>query len=84
MKKKLGLLFSGFSQVFLVALNTYFISNGLILGIFVLSFMIAMSWSYNVKRVVFGDKVDVLFYALGSSIGGVVGYVAGFLIHKLI
>lgn len=78
------LLFSGFLQVFLVALNTYFISNGLLLGIFVLSFLIAMSWSYNVKRVVFGNKIDVLLYAAGSSMGGVAGYVFGFLIHQLI
>jgi membrane protein YqaA with SNARE-associated domain len=84
MKEKLGLMFSGFLQVFLVALNTYFISKGLILGIFLLSFLIAVSWSYNVKRVVFGSKIDVLLYAIGSSIGGVVGYVLGFLIHRLI
>jgi len=84
MKTKVGLLFSGFLQVFLVALNTYFISNGMVLGIFILSFLIAMSWSYNVKRVVFGNKIDVLLYAIGSSIGGAAGYFVGFLIHNLI
>lgn len=84
MKDKLKLSFSGFLQVFLVALNTYFISNGLLLGIFVLSFLIAMSWSYNVKRVVFGNKIDVLLYAAGSSMGGVAGYIVGSLIHQLI
>jgi hypothetical protein len=84
MKDKLGLLFSGFLQVFLVALNTYFISNGMVLGIFILSFSIAISWSYNVKRVVFGNKTDILLYATGSSIGGVSGYLIGFLINKLI
>jgi len=84
MKTKVGLLLSGFLQVFLVALNTYFISNGMVLGIFLLSFSIAMSWSYNVKRVVFGNKTDVLLYAVGSSIGGVAGYLIGSLIHHLI
>lgn len=65
---------SGFIQVFLVVLNTYFISKDFITGIILCSFGISYFWSHNVKKVAFGKETARLIYSLGAMSGGVAGY----------
>lgn len=65
---------SGFIQVFLVVLNTYFISKDFIIGIILCSFGISYFWSHNVKKVAFGKESDRLIYASGAMAGGLAGY----------
>ena len=68
------LAFSGFIQVFLVVLNTYFIAKEQILGVILCSFGISYFWSHNVKKVAFGTETHRLIYALGAMSGGVAGF----------
>lgn len=74
------LFFTGFIQVFFVAVNTYFISKSLYLGVLICGFSISIIWSWNVKKVVFGTFVERLIYSTGAAFGSL----AGALISKLI
>lgn len=71
------LFFTGFIQVFLVVLNTYFISKDFIFGIVACSFGISYFWSHNVKKVAFGNEKMRIIYATGAMIGGIIGYFLG-------
>jgi len=65
-----------FVQVFFVAGNTAFIAHYALLGNLLTAFMISWIWTFNVKRVAFGDKADRLYYAGGAAIGSVGGTIA--------
>jgi len=73
MDSKMGLLLTGFVQVFFVAVNTYLISKGLFLGVFMCGFTISFIWTWNIKKVVFGDIFDRLYYSVGAAIGSASG-----------
>lgn len=72
-RKRLPLFLTGFSQVYFVAVNTYFLSKEMYLGVFISAFIISMIWSFNIKRIAFGSTNDRLVYALGATIGSVCG-----------
>ena len=77
------LFLSGFMQVFLVVLNTYFISKDFITGVILCSFGISYFWSHNVKRVAFGKEIDRMVYAAGAMAGGVTGFYLGKILINL-
>ena len=68
---------SGFIQVFLVVLNTYFISKENLIGVVICSFGISYFWSHNVKKIAFGNEKDRIVYSFGAMTGGVLGYFLG-------
>lgn len=70
---RLSLFSTGFSQVYFVAVNTYFIANEMYLGVLIAAFMISLIWSFNVKKVAFGSTIDRVVYALGATCGSLVG-----------
>ena len=67
------LFLAAFIQVGLVAANTFFISKTAWIAILLCSFLISLTWTWNVKKVVFGDLKHRVIYALGAAIGGVSG-----------
>lgn len=82
---KSALLLTGFVQVYFISVNTYFLAKELYLGVFVSAFMISMIWSFNIKKIAFGSFSDRVIYALGATIGSVVGlwsstFISNFLI----
>lgn len=60
---------TGALQVTFVAANTVFISRHDLLAAFITSFAISLIWTFNVKRVAFGDNADRIAYAGGAAIG---------------
>ena len=68
---------SGFIQVFLVVLNTYFISKDNVTVIIIFIFGISYFWSHNVKKVAFGTEKDRIIYSFGAMTGGLLGYLSG-------
>jgi hypothetical protein len=42
-----------------------------------------MIWSFNIKRLAFGSKTDRIIYALGATIGSIIGLFTSSLIIKL-
>lgn len=82
------LFLTGLLQVILVCLNTYQIALfaktqtvTLVLGIIIVGFLISFIWTYNVKKVAFGDWKNRVFYALGASSGSIGGVLLGNLIY---
>jgi hypothetical protein len=70
---RLALLATGFIQVYFVSVNTYFLAKEIYLGVFIAAFMISLIWSFNVKKVAFGSNLDRVTYALGATLGSLVG-----------
>lgn len=68
------LFITAFIQVFLVASNTIFLSQGNILGIAAMSFLISYFWVANVKKAAVSSYADRLIYCTGAMCGGVSGY----------
>lgn len=64
---------TGALQVMFVAANTVFVSRHDLLAAFATSFMISLIWTFNVKRVAFGDNYDRIAYAGGAAFGCAVG-----------
>lgn len=81
--EKLNLTITGFVQVFFVAINTYFISKGFILGVFFCGTIISIIWSWNVKKIAFGSFKDRLFYSIGAGLGSMFGLIVSMYILKL-
>ena len=75
-KSRLKLAGTGFGQVIFVAFNTVAIARYELLANFVTAFMISLIWTYNVKRVAFGETADRWFYAAGAALGSVSGTIA--------
>lgn len=69
------LFLTGFAQVFLVTVQTYFISKSFYLGVFVGGFLISLVWSWNVKKIAFGNRVDRVIYSFGAATGAVIGLI---------
>ena len=65
---------TSFIQVFLVAINTIFLSKGYILGIAAASFLISWFWVTNVKKATIATKRDQFIYSFGAMSGGLCGY----------
>lgn len=72
---KARLALTGFVQVVFVAMNTVFISQTELVANFLTAFAISFIWTWNVKRVAFGDNGDRWAYAIGAAIGSVTGTV---------
>jgi hypothetical protein len=67
------LFFTAFTQVFLISINTYFISRTNYQGAIVTTFFINMLWTYNVRKISVGSIKDSLKYATGASFGVILG-----------
>jgi len=75
---------TGFVQVFFVAINTYFISKGIYIGVFVCGFMISLVWSWNIKRISISTFTERIYYSLGAATGSVTGLLVSTYIVKLL
>lgn len=75
------LFLTGFIQVFLVAINTYFISQAFFIGVSIVAFLISFVWCFNVGKVSTGTMKDKLIYSLGASLGSLSGlYISNLII----
>ena len=78
---KIKLFTTGFTQVFLVVLNTYFITREFLLGILACGFLISFVWSHNVKKIAFGSELDRIIYSLGAMTGSILAFYFGKFIY---
>lgn len=83
-KSELGLFFTAFLQVFLVATNVVFIHHDKIVALVITGFLISLVWTLNVKRVAFGGWKDRFIYATGAGVGTLIGYYLSNYIIKFI
>jgi hypothetical protein len=74
MINKISIFKTAFIQVFLVAVNTIFLSKSFIIGIAITSFLISWVWVANVKKANIASKQDRFIYAFGAMCGSLSGY----------
>jgi hypothetical protein len=67
------LFFQSFTQVGLVAVNTWLISRGYIVSVFLVSFLISLIWAFNVAKVSISTTREKIIYALGAGFGAITG-----------
>jgi hypothetical protein len=67
------LFFQSFTQVGLVAVNTWLISHGYIVSVFIVSFLISLIWAFNVAKVSISTTKEKIIYALGAGCGAITG-----------
>jgi hypothetical protein len=82
--KSPSLFLMGFIQVYFVAVNVYFLSKELYIGVFVSSFLINIIWTENIKKIAFGSAKDRINYALGASVGSIAGLFSSSIIASLL
>jgi hypothetical protein len=82
--EKIKLVITGAIQVYFIAINTYFLSKEIYLGVIIAAFMISMVWSYNIKKIAFGTLMDRVLYSLGATIGSVAGLATSKILTQLI
>jgi hypothetical protein len=66
---KISTFLYAWAQVALICFNTYQIANQRVYGALIVGFLISLVWTFNVKRVAFGDASDRLIYSLGAMVG---------------
>lgn len=67
------LFITGFTQVFLVAMNTYLISKAMIIPVFVVGFLISFVWTFNVQKIAISNNAQRVVYSMGAAAGAVSG-----------
>ena len=80
---KFKLFITGFFQVFLVTINTYFIFKEFYVGVFFGILTISLIWSWNVKRIAFGSFKDRMYYSFGAGVGSILGLILSKFFFKL-
>jgi hypothetical protein len=79
-----NLFLTGFLQVFLVAMNTVFVSSGLVLPMLITGFLISLVWSWNIKKIAFSTIKDRILYSSGAATGTFCGYFLATFIKNII
>jgi hypothetical protein len=69
-------LFStAFLQVFLVSINTIFLSRTFYPGVAIAGFAISYLWVGNVKKIHIATKAERIIYSTGAMLGGLTGMI---------
>lgn len=76
-----SLFLTAWLQVSLVALNTWQIANGKLIGALVVGFGISFVWSFNIKRIAFANNAERIVYCLGASAGTATGLILSKIIY---
>jgi hypothetical protein len=70
-----SLFLTGFIQVSLICASTWLISRGAVVAATVVGFGISLTWTWNVKKVAFGNNWDRIIYSSGAALGTFTGMV---------
>ena len=64
---------TAFLQVFLVSINTIFLSRMYFPGVAVAGFAISYLWVGNVKKIHVATRAERIIYSTGAMLGGLTG-----------
>ena len=64
---------TAYLQIFLVSINTIFLSRTYYPGVAVAGFFITYLWVGNVKKVTIASKAERIIYSIGAMLGGLTG-----------
>lgn len=72
--KNTKIFLTSFFQIGFVAVNTVLIAKGIVIGIFITSFIISLLWCFNVTKISVSTLEQKLVYSLGAGLGAISGY----------
>jgi hypothetical protein len=78
------LFITGFLQVALVTFQTWIIAHNKLILIFPVGFMISFIWSFNIKKVCFGNMRDRIIYSTGAGTGAIISILLSNIFFKII
>lgn len=58
-----------YTQVMLVVINTWQVAHQKFFEAIIVGFLISLVWTFNIKRIAFGEWETRLTYCLGASLG---------------
>jgi hypothetical protein len=67
------IFFQAYFQIGLVAISTILITKHYYFGIFIVSALISLLWTYNVSRIAVSTFKQKIFYSIGAGAGAVSG-----------
>ena len=65
---------TAFIQVFLVSVNTIFLTKAFVPGIAIFTWLISYMWVTNVKKANIATRLEQYIYATGAMVGGLSGF----------
>ena len=82
MINRIELFLSALAQVSLVAMNMVFLTTHNLIMLGVTQLLTSLMWTFNVKKIAFGNWIDRIIYASGACAGTLIGYqLATYLTH---
>lgn len=82
--EKYSIFLTSLIQVSLVAMNVNFISKGLVIPMLITGFSISLVWTFNIKKMAFGNWSDRIVYSVGATIGTGLGYIISHTLSKML
>ena len=64
-----------YTQVMLVVINTWQVAHQKFFEAIIVGFLISLVWTFNIKRIAFGEWKTRLTYCLGASLGTASGLI---------
>ena len=64
-----------YTQVMLVVVNTWQVAHQKFYEAIIVGFLISLVWTFNVKRIAFGEWKTRLTYCIGASLGTASGLI---------
>jgi hypothetical protein len=84
LKSYLILFFTSFLHLFLGAYNVWLIANNLPFQVSIVGFLIAFTWSYNVKLISVSTLSERIVYSFGAGIGTTCGMIFAKQINEIL
>ena len=82
LKGYIQIFFTAWAQIGLVVLNTWQIANSKYIGSLVVSFLISLFWTFNVRSVAGGTWSQRLTYCVGGTVGTATGLLLSLILYK--
>jgi len=82
-KRYILIFIAPYVQIMFVAINTILMVEHMVTLVFINTFLLNLIWTYNVKRVAFGNMTVNITYALGASCGSITGMYIAKLIKEI-
>lgn len=80
---KYALFCTALLQVFFVAMQPLLIINHRIVPMLICGFLISMIWTFNIKKMAFGNWTDRIVYSTGAMLGTGLGFLISSFIVKI-
>jgi hypothetical protein len=69
------LFLRAYLQTALVSISTRMISKQILIGVFIIGFVLSLLWTFNISKLAFSTNKEKIIYSLGAAFGSVFGVI---------